>query len=90
MALNLKNSEVEELACEVAILARESKTEAIRKALIERRDRLKAHGGKLRGGKDLREYFVQNVWPMIPVEVLGKTISREEEDQILGYSPEGY
>ena len=41
MALNLKNAEVERLAAEVAGLTGESKTEAIRRALLERRRRLK-------------------------------------------------
>jgi Rv0623-like transcription factor len=37
MALNIKNPEVERLAQEVASLAKETKTEAIRRALMERR-----------------------------------------------------
>jgi hypothetical protein len=41
MALNLKNAQVERLAAEVAKLTGESKTEAIRRALEERRRRLK-------------------------------------------------
>ena len=40
MALNIKNDEVERLAAEVARLTGESKTEAIRRALAERRQRL--------------------------------------------------
>jgi antitoxin VapB len=47
MALNIKNAEVESLAAEVAKLARESKTEAIRVALKERAFRLKSYRGKL-------------------------------------------
>ena len=41
MALNIKNADVERLAEELARLTGESKTEAIRKALDERRRRLK-------------------------------------------------
>jgi hypothetical protein len=40
MALNIKNAEVERLAAEVAGLANESKTEAIRRALADRKERL--------------------------------------------------
>lgn len=89
MALNIKNSEVERLAEEVADLTHETKTEAIRRALVERRARLHARG---RGGgrKSLREYLEQNVWPLMPAAELGRVMSREEEDQILGYGPEGY
>jgi antitoxin VapB len=36
MALNIKNPQVEQLAAEVARLAHETKTEAIRRALEER------------------------------------------------------
>lgn len=90
MALNIKNADVETLATEVARLAHETKTEAIRRALLERRVRLQARGGKLGPRRGLREYLERNVWPIIPAEALGRTISREEEDQILGYGPEGY
>ena len=38
MALNIKNAEVEQLAAEVASMAKESKTEAIRQALHERKN----------------------------------------------------
>ena len=40
MALNIKNQEVERLAAEVSELTGESKTQAIRKALEERKSRL--------------------------------------------------
>ena len=90
MALNIKNIEVERLSGEVASLAHETKTEAIRRALVERRARLQARAGKPGGRKSLREYMEQSVWPMIPPGELGRTISREEEDQILGYGPEGF
>ena len=90
MALNIKNPDVEKLAAEVAGLARETKTEAIRRALLERRARLQARAGKPGGRKSLREYMEQNVWPMMPAGELGRVLTREEEDQILGYGPEGY
>jgi antitoxin VapB len=90
MALNIKNIDVERLASEVANLAHETKTEAIRRALVERRARLQARAGKPGGRKSLREYLEQNVWPMMPAGELGRVMSREEEDQILGYGPEGY
>ena len=90
MALNIKNPDVEKLAAEVAGLARETKTEAIRRALLERRARLQARAGKPGGRKSLREYMEQNVWPLMPPAELGRVLTREEEDQILGYGPEGY
>ena len=89
-ALNIKNAEVQKLAGEVADLAHETKTEAIRRALAERRARLEARAGKPGGRKSLWEYMEQNVWPMMPEGELGRVMSREEEDKILGYGPELY
>jgi antitoxin VapB len=90
MGLNIKNAEVERLATEVAGLAHETKTEAIRRALLERRARLKECAGNPAAGKGLREYLERNVWPMIPEAELGRVPTREQEDQILGYGPEGF
>jgi len=90
MGLNIKNPEVERLAGEVARLTHETKTEAIRRALLERRARLRARAGKPGTRKSLREYMERNVWPLVPPSELGRVLTREEEDQILGYGPEGY
>jgi antitoxin VapB len=90
MALNIKNVDVERLAGEVAGLAHETKTEAIKRALVERRARLQARAGRHRGHTSLREYLERNVWPMVPAGELGRVMSREEEDRILGYGPGGY
>jgi antitoxin VapB len=78
------------LAAEVAGLAHETKTEAIRRALLERRARLQARAGRPGARKGLRDYLERNVWPMFPPAELGCALSREEEDRILGYGPEGY
>jgi antitoxin VapB len=90
MGLNIKNVDVERLAGEVAGMAHETKTEAIRRALLERRARLQAHAGKPEGRSGLREYLERNIWPLVPSGELGRVLSRAEEDQILGYGPEGY
>lgn len=88
MALNLKNVEVERLAAEVAKLTGETKTEAIRRALQERRRRLARRSPAERRRRVLR-YLETRVWPAIPKSQLGRALTREEEDQILGYGPEG-
>ena len=90
MGLNIKNADVERLAAEVAGLVHETKTEAIRQALVERRARLRARAGKPEARRSLREYMERNVWPLIPAAELGRVLTREQEDQILGYGPEGY
>jgi len=68
-------------------MARETKTEAIRRALIERRARLRARSGKPAGRKSLRGYMERNVWPLVPAGQLGRVMRRDEEDRILGYGP---
>lgn len=90
MALNIKNPEVDQLAAEVARLAGETKTEAIRRALIERRARLAALGGRPVGSRSLVEFLEREIWPFIPPETFGRQLSREEEDKLLGYGPQGF
>ncbi len=89
MALNIKNRAVEELANEVAHMAQETKTEAVRRSLEERKLRLQANG--VAPKRDIRKYLEEHVWPFIPPEAMGKPpMTREEEDEIMGYGPEGF
>lgn len=37
----------------------------------------------------LRRFLDQEVWPIVPEAEVGRALSREEEDEILGYGPEG-
>jgi antitoxin VapB len=89
MALNIKNLKVERLAAEVAALTGESKTEAIRKALEERKERLAFRIARHDRGRSLLRFLQREVWPRVPAEVLGRKLSNEEEERILGYGPEG-
>ena len=89
MALNIKNPEVESLVDEVAQLAGESKTEAVRKALAERKDRLVFRDGNRRRGDRFLRYLSESVWPQAPEDELGRPLTREEEDEILGYDGSG-
>ncbi len=88
MALNLKNPDVERLAAEVARMTGESKTEAIRRALEERRRRLKGAPAPGRRARVLA-LLQSRVWPTIPAGQLGRRLTRDEEDAILGYGPAG-
>ena len=72
MALNIKNHEVERLATEVAELAHESKTEAIKKALFERREHLSYRLAAVDRGDLLRDLLHNEIWPMIPKALLGR------------------
>jgi antitoxin VapB len=89
MPLNIKDPETEQLAAEVARLTGESKTGAIRVALRERRARLLlAQGADPRDGR-LRRMLEERAWPRLPDGVRGATMSRTEEEAILGFGPEG-
>ena len=88
MALNIKNVEVERLAADVARLTGESKTEAIRRALDERRRRLKGPSADERRARVLR-FLEKNVWPTLHAGERGRRLTRAEEDDILGYGPDG-
>lgn len=89
MSLNIKNPEVVRLAAQVARLAGETKTEAIRRALEERKARLKLKAGGRPQAESLRQFLQEEVWSKLPKEALGKVLSREEEEAILGYGEHG-
>jgi antitoxin VapB len=89
MGLNLKNQEVEGLAAEVAALMGETKTEAIRRALQERKERLSLLTPGRDLNKSIRSLLETEVWPLIPEQLLGKPLKPKEHDRILGYGREG-
>ncbi len=88
MALNIKNPEVERLAEEIAGLTGETKTEAIRRALEERRDKLVQRIARRTGDDALRRFLEREVWPLVPPGARGRTTKRQREE-ILGYGREG-
>lgn len=88
VALNLKNAEVERLAAEVARLAGESKTEAIRRALEERKRRLTGRSTAEQRARILK-FLERRVWPTLPARERGRRLTRAEEDEILGFGPRG-
>jgi antitoxin VapB len=89
MALNLKNPEVERLATEVARLTGESKTEAVRQSLLERRQRLSYRVGATNREERFLNFLAREVWPHVPDGERGRRLTRAEEDEILGYGPLG-
>jgi antitoxin VapB len=91
MALNIKNAAVERLAAEVARMARETKTEAIRRALEDRKKRLVLRTADARDrATQVKEYLEREVWPQIPVDVRGKRLTKKQREEILGIGPYGY
>jgi antitoxin VapB len=90
MALNIKNPEVERLVDEVARATGESKTEAVRKALEERRERLAFQVAPSRDRRaEVLRFLEREVWPAVPPELLGRGVPAEEQEEILGYGREG-
>jgi len=88
MALKIKNPEVERLAAEAAELAEESKTEAIRKALADRVSRLKLHRSGLDRDKRI-EAALARFRRDFPRGDFGRKMTKAEEEEILGYGPDG-
>jgi len=90
MPLNIKNSEVERLAAEVAQMARETKTEAIRRALEDRKARLGFRTSSRDRVRQLKDYLQKEIWPHIPPGVRGKKMTKREREAILGIGRRGY
>jgi antitoxin VapB len=84
MALNIKNPEVEQLAEELARLSNTTKTEAIRQALLERKERVIALIPGTAREDRLLQFLELRVWPTIPPEA-SRPWTRDEEDAALGY-----
>jgi antitoxin VapB len=89
VALNIKNAEVERLADEVARLAGESKTEAVRRALSERKQRLAHRVDPADRASRIRRFLEGEVWPLVPADEIGRRLTPEQEDGILGFGPDG-
>ncbi|MBI2684743.1 MAG: type II toxin-antitoxin system VapB family antitoxin [Acidobacteria bacterium] len=87
MALNLKSHEVEQLATDMARLAGTSKTEAVRLALLQMKDRLQFGSREGRNSRAMR-FLEDRVWLSLPAGA-SRTLTREEEDEILDYGPDG-
>jgi antitoxin VapB len=89
MALTIKNLEVERLAEEVARLSGSSKTQAVRQALEEKRDRLLLRVSPTARASQRRRFLEREIWSDIPAELLGKPHDDALDDEILGYGPDG-
>ncbi len=89
MALNIKNPEVEQLVTELARLTGESKTETVRRSLLERKERLSFRIAAVDRTARAIHFLEADVWPTIPEGERGRRLSSDEEDAILGYGPDG-
>ncbi len=89
VALTIKNAEVERLATEVARLTGETKTQAIRVALEERRARLTSAIDPEALLAARLEWMEREIWSHIPPEERGKPHDSARDDAIIGYGPNG-
>ncbi len=89
MALNIKNDDVEQLLDEVVRMTGESKTVAVRNALEERRQRLALRFGGRTEEVRLLAFLQDELWPQIPADLLGTRLSKQEEEELLGYGEIG-
>jgi antitoxin VapB len=88
MALSIKNREVERLAEELAQVMGESKTEAIRRALEERRQRMTSRVVPARRRDLVMRTIEREIWGTVPPELLDLPRDRAFEDRVLGYEEE--
>jgi len=98
VALKIKDKGTEALVSEIASLTGETKTEAVRRAARERLDRLERgrvkSGGRLdydprRDAETFRFWLETEIWPLISKENRGKTMTKAEREELLGYGPGG-
>jgi antitoxin VapB len=89
MALNIKDADTERLAAEVADLAHETKTRAVKVALEQRRAHLAGRRVRTGRGERLRRFLADEAWPQLPPDALGTPLSKADREDILGYGPEG-
>ena len=84
MALTVKNPEVERLADEVTRITGETKTEAVRRALVDRRLKLVQRGGLLDRRTRIMEFLESELWPLIPPGERGRSMTDAEIDALFG------
>ncbi|HSR41607.1 MAG TPA: type II toxin-antitoxin system VapB family antitoxin [Longimicrobiales bacterium] len=89
MALSIKNPEVDRLIDQITAMTGESKTEAVRRALAERKARLRQRVSPGERRDRLRRFLEAEVWSVVPPDQLGRAPDRAERERILGYSEEG-
>jgi len=82
-----KDPEIEQLADELALRTHTSKTEVIRQALIEKRERLQTAAPHVNREESLREFMETRIWPGLPAAA-SRRWTRNEEEAALGYGIE--
>jgi antitoxin VapB len=89
MAMNIKDPETERLIAQLAELTGETKTGAVRQAVRARVEQLRAEEGVEARIARLTRLLEDEIWPLIPPDERGKPLSKEEQEEILGFGPDG-
>lgn len=84
MSLNIEHPEVERLATEVAALTGESRIEAIRQALLERRHGLRRALPRSVRIDQIRDFLQTEVWSRVPHNQVGHAPTKAERAEVLG------
>jgi antitoxin VapB len=61
----------------------------VRRALEERQARLRLQIADRSRARRIARLLSDEVWPLVPEDEVGRRLTREEEDAILGRVPEG-
>jgi len=88
MALSIKDPATEEMAADIASRMGETKTEAIRKALHERRLRLFVPAAREERWARVQRLLREEIWPELTRSKPGKT-TKAGKERILGYGKAG-
>jgi antitoxin VapB len=95
VALSIEDRETEELVAKIAAMTGESEGDAVRIAARERVERLELEAPKPRRADDprrspeaFRHWLETEIWPLVPKDLLGKSISKAEREKLLGYGPD--
>jgi antitoxin VapB len=89
VGVNIQDEEIERLIEQLAAITSESPAEVVRRALAERLAHIEEQAERRERVARLWHYLETEVWPSLPPGERGRVLSREEEDAILGYGPDG-
>jgi antitoxin VapB len=89
MALNIKDQETERLVARLAEQTGETKTAAVRQAVMAQLAQIDAAEAVQQRKAKLTRLLEDEIWPLLPSEELGKPLTKEEQEEILGIGPDG-
>lgn len=90
MAMNIKDPETERLIAELARRTGKSKTAVVREVMRKQLEQLDAEAESAdERFRRLHRFMEEEIWSQLPPEQLGKPITKEEREEILGFGPDG-